>query len=291
MTRTDLRKINRPSCLGLAAVLLAALWLAPLASAQRVEKRFPTSANPTVSLRTENGQVKITGWGRTEVRLVVVPGPAVRVIAEERPNRVEIGTQVLREGSSPNERSINYEIMAPEESSLVVHCYAGSVQIERIRGDISVDTVTAGIVLREIQGHTAVRTMSAPVSAERSSGRLEANSVSGDLRFFESSAPSLTANTTSGLIYFDGILRNGGAYNFTNYSGAIELLLSAQDSFELKANSVKGVVESEIPLVQPRAQRATYAPRLSQTFTGLSRAGDASVQASSFSGKITIRKR
>lgn len=291
MARTDLHSQKRPSYLWLAAALVAALALASPGYAQRVEKRFPTSANPSVHVHSENAQVKIKGWDRTEVRLVAVPGPAASVSAEQRSNRVEIITQVVRAGAPPAERVVNYEILAPEEASLNVHCDTGSVQIESIRGDINVETVTAPTVLRDIEGQIAVKTMSGAVSAERSTGRLEARSVSGNLRFLESSAASLTANTTSGAIYFEGMLRHGGNYNFTNYSGAIELVLSADDSFELKADSVRGLVESDIPLQRPQASRADYSPRIMQGLVGTYGAGEASVRASSFSGKIKIRKR
>ena len=291
MARTDLHLTERPSSLLLPAVLVAALWLPSSSYAQRVEKRFPTSANPTVHLHSENAQIKIKGWERTEVRMIAVPGPATEVTAEQKSNRVEIITQVVRPGVPSAERGVNYEIMAPEESSLTVHCDAGSVQIERIRGDISVETVTAPTVLRDIEGHIAIKTMSGAVSAERYTGRIEARSVSGDLRFLQSATSSLTANTTSGAIYFEGMLRHAGTYSFTNYSGLTELVLSADDSFELKADSVRGIVESEIPLQRPRASRATYAPKLMQSLVGVYGAGEASVQASSFSGKIKIRKR
>lgn len=293
--RTDLLPQKQTCRLLIPALLVGVLWLTGSAHAQqRLEKRFPTSANPNVALHSENAQVKIKGWSRAEVRMVAMPGSAAQVVAEQKSNRVEIITQVTRAGASPAQRSVNYEIMAPEEASLHVHCDAGSVQIENIRGDVSVESVTAPIVLHEIEGHTSVKTMSANVTAERYTGRLEARSLSGHLKFKDSSAPSLTANTTSGSIYFDGALLHGGNYSFTNYSGPIELVLSPDDSFELKADSIKGVVESEIPLQRPRASRAIYSPRtpgVMQSLVGTHGAGEASVQASSFSGTIKIRKR
>lgn len=289
--QTDLQSHYRPHRLIFSASLIALLGFSTPTFAQRIEKRFPTSANPSIHVHSENGQVKVKGWPRTEVQMVAIPSSAATVMAEQKSNRVEIVTSVTRPGTPAAERTVSFEIMAPEESALSVHCDAGSIQVERIRGDVNVETVTAPTLLREIEGHIAIKTISGPVSAERSTGRIDARSVSGDLKFRDSSAPGLSAYTTSGSIFFDGLLRHGGTYTFTNYNGPIELLLSANESFELKADSVKGVVESEFPLARPQASQARYAPRLAQSLVGVSGAGEASVQVSSFGGKIKIRKR
>ena len=197
-------------------------------------------------------------------------------------------THLLQTDVPPSERTVNYEIWAPPYISLIAKLETGSLRVENISEVITVETVVADVLLRNLSGHTSVETMDGSVQVERCSGRMEVTSISGSLRFLQTRTRRLVAKTTSGDIYFEGSLLRAAAYKFYNHEGSIELLLPANASFELTANSIKGQVYNDFPLT-PSSHGRVPQRSYERSLFGTVHSGEAMVQVTSFSGTIRIR--
>jgi DUF4097 and DUF4098 domain-containing protein YvlB len=161
--------------------------------------------------------------------------------------------------------------------------------LENFTEDINAEAVAATVLLRNLSGHTSVQTLNGSIRAERCSGRIEATSISGSLEFSDMTSRFLVARTTSGDIYYEGNFRPGGSYDFLNHEGSIELRVPANASFELRANSVKGEVENELPITSHQHGRLPR-PSTARSLLGTVQTGEAMVRVTSFSGTIRLRK-
>lgn len=270
--------------------LAAALLVSPAASAQRIEKTFPATADTIVEIRNLHGQIKFHGWDKMQVRVVARPhSRAVEAHFEQPASRIHIHTHLLQASAPASERAVDYEIWAPANVSIDVELKTGSLEVENFSEDVNINTITASVSLRNLSGHTSVKTLNGSIRAERCAGRLEVETISGTIRFTDCAVHYLTASTTSGDIYYTGGLKYAGTYEFNNNEGLIELRLPADASFELSANAMQGEVSSEFPL-KSRSHGRLPKRRFQNSLLGTAQSGAALVRATSFSGTIRIRK-
>ncbi len=276
----------------------AAGWLALVllasglpASAHRIVRQFRVGSHPVVTVRNASGRVHIRTWRKAEVRVVADHrSPKVEVDATQQGNRVEVATHVLTEDVSPADVEANYEITVPEETELSLRNDSGSVHIEHVIGDLTVETVAAPIELKHIIGYVNARTVGGNVTCEECSGRLEASSISGDIRILRSQSPNVQARTSTGNILLDSDLLPNGLYTLRNYSGQIEVRFSPSDSFDVSAISMRGQVENEAELKQP-SHISHHLPAFARSLFGVYNEGRARLVLTSFSGTIRIRRR
>lgn len=274
-------------------LLGCALWLLPaeVAAQDHIDQTFSVPAESVVEIVNPLGRVTVKAWNRSEVRVVGRRrSPAVTMHLEQTANRVHVHTHEVDARTPASQRLVNYEIWAPSDTHLQAKLETGSLHVENFNQDITVETVAADVTLRRISGRATVETMNGSIQAEGCSGKLEAKSISGTLRILDPRIHYLVAETTSGDIYYSGELLRGGSYRFTNHKGAIDLALPADASFDLNANTTKGRVMNEFPLV-PHTHGRVPPRSYGQGLLGTSQSGGAMVRVTSFSGTIRIRKR
>ena len=275
--------------LALAGVIAASL-LAPGAEAHRIEKRFPVELRPTISIRNKSGKIIIKSWKKNEVLVVANHvSEKTEVDAEKVGNRIEIVTHLTNENITPAELEANYDITVPEETAIQIDNASGDVFVERVSGDMSFDTVAAGVDLKEVAGYLVIKTMSGSLTCYLCAGRIEVNTISGNLKFTNAITSNIRARTYTGSLFFDGAFERGGTYILTNYSGPIEVRFSEGDSFQLNASTVNGKLESEASL-KP-AHGAASRPKGANSLLGTQNLGLARVELSSYSGTIKVLKR
>ena len=271
-------------------VCLTALAL-PLASrAERIEQTFAAEPDSVVEIRNLNGRVTVRSWNRPQVKVVALRrSRAVEVHLEQNANHVHVHTHLLQASTPASDRAVDIEVWAPANANLEIHLEAGTLQLENFTRNITAEAVAATVLLRNLSGHTSVRTLNGSIRAERCSGRMEATSISGSLQFSDMTSRFLVARTTSGDIYYEGNFRPGGSYDFRNHEGSIELRVPANASFELRANSVKGEVQNELPITSHQHGRLPR-PSTARSLLGTVKTGEAMVRVTSFSGTIRLRK-
>jgi Putative adhesin len=267
--------------------------VSPLSAAgnDRFEKRFPVSASPTVIVTNDNGFITVRGVPRSEVHVVGIKrSPNVEIDSETMGNRLRFDTHLFDKNMRPQDRTVDYVFEVPEKTSLEIHNVGGRVKVDGVSGGVSIDALNSSIELNDINGSMILRSVSGNMSIARSAGRIEANSISGDLRFTDLTSQMVDGSTASGNISFEGNFYDNGRYTLSNYSGFIDIVTPADSSFELDARSVKGSVQSEIPM-KSKPHTPFNPTVLRQSLLGIYNDGAASVHLSSFSGKIRIRKK
>lgn len=272
--------------------LLAGLPLAAAGqSGIRLERSFPASNETTLELRNLSGQVEVFAWEEPQVRVVATRrSPAVETHLEQSDNRLHVHTHLLQSSAPASDRVVDYVVWAPMGSSLQLRQETGTLLVESFRNDVLVETVAASVVVRNLSGPTTIKTFNGTVEAVACSGRMEVSSISGTLRFLEPFSRFLQAQTTSGDIFLEGDLVPRGTYNFVNHEGSIELVLPADASFELTADSAHGSVSNDFPLT-PRTHGRVPLRTHGHSLLGTVQRGGASVRVATFSGTIRIRKR
>ena len=96
----------------------------------------------------------------------------------------------------------DFEVSLPADSSLVLRNVIGNIEVQGITGHISV------------------------------------NSIDSDIRLLSVNSPSIDVKVTSGDIYFDGELREGGSYSFQSMRGDLDVTLPGSTPFNLNARAL-----------------------------------------------------
>jgi len=278
-----------------AAGALTMLLLASPAGAQtrKLEKRFVVDGKPLVILHNPSGRILVKAADRNEVVVKgQYAGNRIVVEIEQADNRVEIVTRLAgpTSSSSPDFRA-DFEITVPTEAELQVRTDSGSVTVESVHGDMSFDTVAADLALQDVEGYLVIKSVGGSLICSRCGGRLDATSISGSFQLLQPLLNHVRLQTSSGNIFFDGDFLSRGIYVMKSYSGTIEVRFSNQDSFDLRATSLYGLVVNQAPVVQDARRVPSPPPGMARSLVGSVKQGQARVELSSFNGTIKISKR
>jgi DUF4097 and DUF4098 domain-containing protein YvlB len=281
-------------CVPFALLLPAGLVLA--AGQGRVEKTF--RALPNCHIRISNppgGTIVVHGWDKPEVHAVCLTNSSkVEVDSDPTPanaeaERLEFVTHVLDQAATPEERTTNYELDVPKDSSLIISSPTGSVSVEHVSGDESIESVRGSIAVADGAGFIQVRSLNGDITLLRPAGHVEATSIMGNLTISGAESQRINAQTGSGKITFDGDFLPIGDYTLKTYAGDINVICPGSDSFALDARSVRGKLDNQFKVT--RKTHIPYsAPQGASTLGDINR-GDASVRINSFSGTIHMRPR
>lgn len=279
--------------------LFAGLAIAPLAiwaaSPEKVEKIIDTNGEPEVQISNMRGQVVVQGWDKSQVHaLCNVSSPKVEIDTEAMPKtgkaeRVELTTHVLSVPPTSSEDFADCMIQVPSASNLDIRNRQGPVEVSKIEGlHTRIETTDGKITASDVRSHFVARSLGGDIEVNRPIGRVEAFSITGNLRFTEPASKSLRGNTNSGHIVYQGDFVTAGDYILSTYSGQIDVTLPSSASFDLMAKSVKGKVDNTFELTPKRHTSAPF-PSGSSLF-GTHSTGNARVELTSFSGQIRVRE-
>src|SRR6202035_2278354 len=162
------------------------------AHADRIEKHFLVQSKPKITVRNSSGRIQVKAWTKNEV-LVAWTNASGRetVETEEAGNRVEVDARMNEDGASADEIKTDFEITVPVESELSVRTDSGNVTVESVHGDMTFDTVGANLQLSDVDGYMVIKTIDGSVLCTRCAGKLEANSISGNMQMIEPALDSI----------------------------------------------------------------------------------------------------
>jgi DUF4097 and DUF4098 domain-containing protein YvlB len=279
--------------LPLWGLLLTAGVLFPAlpARAHRIERLFHVASHPVVTIHNASGKITVQSWNRPDVRVVGNHGSTkVEVEAAKKGNMVEVFTRVIADDISPAELEADYDVMVPEETHLEVHNDTGSVTVQNVIGDVTLEAINGSAEFRQIAGYVTAKTVGGSFSCIECSGRIDVNSISGNISVVRAESTDVHVRTSSGNIFLDSDLLPNGIYRLRNYSGSIVVLFSPHDSFDLSAVSIQGKVENEARIKRSRGTSRPLPPYARSLF-GTYNEGRARLELMSFLGTIEIRKR
>jgi DUF4097 and DUF4098 domain-containing protein YvlB len=263
-----------------------------LGAAQTSEKTFPVSANPNLILNSQSGWITIKSWQKPEIRVVYTRYSSnVEVDFEHTSGKVRVATHVLDSLAEGNSIKVDYQIFTPEEANLEIRTTLGGVIVERIRGEVRIDVVNAVVKVMGVTGFINARSLGSKLEISESRGTIQTSTVSGDIFFSRLGSNSVTAQSTIGNIQFDGAFVPRGRYQFSTNEGTIQIHCSDQDSVEWDAKTHRGVIESDLPILSKDHHYAPHSLVGRQSLVGTLNAGEATVQLSTFTGKISISKK
>jgi hypothetical protein len=270
----------------------------------------------TVKLCVSQGDLKINGWNRNEVRVFVKEGRKFTMKPlEKSPESGKINwLWVVNAGAGePGTNSDclageRIEIDAPQGASFELAGRAARTSVDSVK-KVKVKILEGVISLRNIPGGISAYTGQGDVLVENSGGSITLESTTGNIIAVEVNAgqigETLRAKTNSGAISFQKVLHRqieatsisgslnfegkflaGGIYTFRTSNGAIQLGIPPGSSCSIKAIYGLGAFRSDFPLDIITQDKT---PRAQSIFAKIG-AGSASVSLTTSTGSISIRR-
>jgi hypothetical protein len=289
-------------------------------SVSPAEKSITVDANVNISLCIESGNLKINGWRHNEVRAFVMDGSEVgfKVLQKSRQSSKPVWVMVLGFDPAKNtdgdtEECLSgeeIEIDVPRNATVNVKSRESMTTIDSV-GRVAIENVSGGIFLNNITRGVEAKTYEGDVTVENSSGAMTLLSTTGNIVAFNVSSSEIgdifkakTSNgaivlkdveqrqievgSNSGSINFTGEFLSGGQYNFGTSNGSITLTIPQDSPSKITASYGYGAFKSDIPLqniVKPTPTSAKV-----QNLTGQIGKGDATLNLTTYSGSLRIKK-
>ena len=273
----------------LTAVLIT---LAAVAVAEiKKEYRFEVGPKSKVSIVNQFGSVTVKpSTGNYVLVNATIYSDKVEVDQNQSGNRVDVQSHLLSGANADNSR-VDYEVTVPADASVTLESATGPLHAERLHGDVEAEGANAAVEVKEMSGgHVHVKTMAGPITLTNiRDGHVEVDSVSGDVTMNSVTGPLVRVSSTSGRILYNGDFGYAGEYRFNSHSGNIEATSPYDASVDVKAQSVRGQVQNDVPR-QPKVHTA-FLLKEGSSFAGTINKAASSVWLRTFSGKIHLKKR
>ena len=288
---------------GSLIVLLAGLVSLPAVADEEISRTLDAAAKGNIEIFNTSGTIEIVGWSRNSIKLEAELGGDVEELIFERDGNV-----VLIKVKVPNRHwgdiEADLKIHAPEHSSIEVSGVSADIEVEDIRGELSLETVSgdvevsgaesdveAGSVSGDInvsgsgkEADTEVGTVSGDVVLTNLAGNVAGASVSGDVEVDGGSFREAYLETVSGDLSFHADLQNGGELSMESVNGTIEVEFSNKVSARFDIETFNGDIDN---CFGPQAERSSrYSPGLELSFTVGD--GDSEVSIETLNGDIYI---
>jgi len=275
--------------------------------------------NVTIPCITQ-GDVKINGWERDEVRVFIKGGSPVSFGVKQKSQKSDKPVWIWlssfsKEGDMPAVRSDciwgdEIQIDAPMGAEITMKGRETNTVVDSVRkatvtsagGDLSFRNITEGVSAKTYEGDLLVENSQGPMSLETQSGNIVAFGAApgdvGDTFRAKTSGGTISlqkleyrqteANSISGSVFFDGSILGGGSYTFNTTNGSIRLSIPSDTACFVNATYGPGGLNSDLPL---KATNVDVSPGPVKTIRGtLGTGGDAVVKLTTNSGTILIRK-
>jgi len=288
---------------------------------ERISKAVKIGASGQLDLSNISGTIIVTAGPGDEVKIEAVKRGRgdteaeaktqltyVAVDIAERPGRVDVRAR-YKEGEQHINVSVDYTVTAPAGTRVSVRSVSGDIRVTGTKGDLDVESVSGDVTIADagqlaraktvsgdvdIQGATSNGTLDiGSVSGDvRAKGvkarRIDAGTVSGDAELADTTCDAATMKSVSGDVSFSGALAKAGRYEFRSHSGDVRLTVAPEPGFELDASTFSGAINSELPLTVGGEKGAAVSKR---TLHGVYGDGSATIDVTTFSGTVIIRKR
>ena len=274
----------------LTVVVLVTLTTFAVAETKK-EYRYNVGAKATVSIINTYGAVSVhPSTGSFVVIDATTYSDKVEVDQAQSGNRVDVQSHLFDGATQENPR-VDYEVLVPADASVTLRSTTGPLRAEKLHGDVEMEGSSATVDVKDISdSHVHVKTMNGPVTLTNiRDGHVEIDSVSGDVNLISVTGPLVRVSSTSGKIRYDGDFGYAGEYRFNSHSGDIDATIPEDASVDVKAQSVRGKVQDDVPM-QPKTH-TSFLAREGSSFAGTINKAASSVWLRTFSGKIHLKKR
>ena len=276
-----------------ASAALAACGIGPTEQGS-FDRTFAVSGPTRLELSNGSGSVRVSGTasGKVHIHAEVSAGSFLGSAKEELKRvidnpPIEQHTGLIRVGkdfSSFRNTSISYTIEVPQETELSVSVASGSLDIQHIRGPVTIDSASGEVTVENVDrtvqiksasGSIHVRNLGDDIRISSASGSIDVNSVKGDLRAhalsgsinINSPGGRVEADTASGAVTVEGASNDvkagsasgrirvagnptGNSYwHLKTVSGSVDVSVPKDAGFHLSAEAVSGQIRTDLPIV------------------------------------------
>lgn len=284
------------------------------------ERSIKVDPKINISLCVAQGNVKVSGWERNEVRVFVTSGTTIgfRVQQKNQKTGDPVWIMIMPDNGEKNKyipsgeciSGDEIEIDAPVNATLNLKGREISTVVDGIRrvgiknagGDISLRNITDGINATTYRGDLTVEQSSGAMNLENTSGNIlafdaspseigdifRAKTTSGSISVQKIAHRQIEVNSISGTVAYNGEILNGGSYRFGTSNGSIKLSLPETTSCLVEASYGFGAFWSDIPY-KLATENITPGPVKSIVAT-LGKGGEATLRLTTNNGSISIKK-
>jgi len=261
------------------------------------EKSIVVEPKVNITLCVKEGNVKINGWDRDEIRAYVENGSQVGFKIVQKNPKTEKPVWVYVLGFDPTKNKelkpeeclsgSDIELDVPRNASVTLKSLESEIKIESV-GKAFVANLGGDIFLNEIAGGIQATTYRGDITVEKSSGQMVLTNSEGNIIALDASPSEIgdifKAKTNSGRITlqavehrqidttsisgstsFDGEILNGGQYSFSTTNGSIVLAIPPTSVCKINAWFGFGAFSSDIPLQNTMKKEQSLSAQLGST--------------------------
>jgi len=181
-------------------------------------RSFAVTGTPRITLNTFDGQVTVRGWDKQEVTYTATKAAhdeeTLKGISIESQQQGE-AVSITATNNDQESGSVNFEVYVPRQSTLHVSSGDGALNLEGVKGQIT------------------LRSGDGPIEVSNGGGQLQVNTGDGVIRVIRFEG-QVDARTGDGEIALDG---NFNAVTARTGDGQITLSVPAGSSFTIETNA------------------------------------------------------
>lgn len=289
-------KLDRITVAGFAILATAAVaW-----AGRPINESRPLDPGGAVEIENIVGSVEVIGWSEARVEItgtlaagaekLEIDGSArrlrIRVEEEGRHSRMQPTDLVIK---LPRQAAVNVETVSAD---IVVRGVDGSVELESVSGRIEVEgtpsrlevaTVSGLITVDSAPAGSKLESVSGDIEVARAAGGIDASNVSGEIRIEGGSLDNADVESVSGTIRIEvGTIE--GSVDVETMSGTIVLAVPADLAADFEISTFSGSIKNALGPAPERTSRYTPGQELSFS-TG---SGGPRISLTTFSGSVRL---
>lgn len=264
-------------------------------------------ANTQLDLDTFQGEVTITTWDRSAVRILAEHTENVEVNIQSTGPALTIRSQPTvcvgcsEDDEDDHDQWIEYTITVPASMPLMIQSVHGDVTIDGMQSRCSVATVHGDVFLRggrnsirltsvegEVEltgaeGTIVVDSVNDDIQITDSGGSIQANAVNGDINLMRVTTSRAQAETINGEILYAGSIQADGTYRFSSHNGDIDVTFPQGTNASVTVSTFQGDIEADFPITITEARHG-------QPINFTLGDGRATIEIESFQGTVYLTK-
>lgn len=144
---------------------------------------------------------------------------------------------------------LDFIVEVPADCTVVAKNVSGNIDLVGVNGNHRLKTVSGNVSASEVTGSDVVmKSVSGKITGSGiKSDTTEATSVSGSVKLSEMKVDQLDVSTVSGSIKYIGAL-GAGRHDLGSVSGSIKLTIPEDSNLDIKASSISGKLNSNLPI-------------------------------------------
>ena len=241
---------------------LALGLLAAVAPVQQIDTTFAAAGSNKLELHNMEGEIRVTGWNRDEVR--------IRADIDDDDGYLSVN----RSGSTLKVKTrwkygpshVDFVVSVPRSMALTLHGVSADVYLEDVGGELTIETiegeigvrggrgrinlhtVEGAITLRDARGTIRAATAEDDITISNAVGEIFAETFEGDITLQDVDSEQVQASTLEGDIFYNGTVRDGGKYRLTTHDGDVRMVIPSDANVTVVVASVDGDFETDFAI-------------------------------------------